>query len=198
MRYTVLLVALVLLTIPACDESAVDASGNIVSEVRDVGSFDGVDASQGINVRLVVDAGASPSVTVNYDDNVIDDIDVGVDGDTLKVRLGREVNLAGGGDRYVEVILPALTKVAATNGAILSGEGSATALEVDASGGANVDLGGLEADSATVDLSGGANAVVRVTDTVDGNAANGANLLILGDPARVDVETSGGANVTSR
>jgi hypothetical protein len=196
-RSSVLLVALLLLTIPACDESAVDASGNIVSEVRDVGSFDGVDASQGVNVRLVVDAGASRSVTVNYDDNVIDDIDVRVDGETLKVRLGREVTLAGGGDRYVAVILPALTKVAVTNGANLSGEGSATALEVDASGGANVDLGGLEADRATVDLSGGANAVLRVTDTVDGNAANGANLLILGDPRQVDVETSGGANVST-
>lgn len=197
MRPRALLFALVLLAVPACDESAVDASGTIVSEARDVGSFDGVDASQGVNVRLVVDAGATHSVIVNYDDNVIDDIDVRVDGDTLKVRIGREVNLTGGGDRYVEVTVPALAKVSVTNGANLSGSGSATTLEVDASGGANVDLGGLEADNVTVDLSGGANAVVRVTGTVDGNAANGANLLILGDPARVEVATSGGANVSS-
>ena len=197
MRPRALLFALILLAVPACDESAVDASGTIVSEARDVGSFDGVDASQGVNVRLVVDDGATHSVIVNYDDNVIDDIDVRVDGDTLKVRIGREMSLRGGGDRYVEVTVPALTNVSATNGANLSGSGSATTLEVAASGGANVDLGGLEADNVTVDLSGGANAVVRVTGTVDGSAANGANLLILGDPARVDVATSGGANVNS-
>ncbi len=194
------ILACLLLIVAACGDTTIDASGDIRSESREVDAFDRIDAGQGVTVRLVVDPSAEPAITVNYDENVIDEIFTRVEGDTLRVRLDASVSFSGGGERYVEVITDGLTKLDVTNGANLSASGTASlaALALEASGGANVDLAALTVDSVDVDLSGGTNVTIRVGGSIEGSASGGANLTILGDPPQVDVETSGGASITRR
>ena len=188
-----LLVAVGLLS--AC--ASIRGSGDIVSEAREVGSFTRVDASEGVRVQLVVDPAAESAVTVRYDDNVLGKVITRVDGGTLEVRIDGTVALGGGGDRYVEIVVPGLTGVGADSGASVTGSGSLAGLEVNGTGGASVDLGGLEAERIDIMVSGGARVTIRASDAVEGEASGGARLTVLGDPGRVDVATSGGASVSS-
>ena len=71
--------------------------------------------------------------------------------------------------------------------------GSTSNLNLEASGGALPDLGGLPATNATVNLSGGVVASIAVSDSLKGSASGGVVLTLTTQPASSDVETSGGA-----
>lgn len=72
------------------------------------------------------------------------------------------------------------------------------ALEVStgaADGGAVIELGGLRATTAGVDLSGGVVATLAVTSSLTGTASGGVVISLEQRPDTVDVDTSGGAVV---
>ncbi len=196
MRATAMTLLACALVFPACDTNSIDASGSIVTETRDVSSFDEIDASQGIVVRLTVDSSIAASVTVHYDDNLVDHVLTDVNGDTLRLRLDAEVNSRQGADRFVDVVAADVATINVSNGAVLFGTGVAEHVELTASGGAVVELSNLAVGRLNVDLSGGAVARVTATDAVEGEASGGALLTLLGDPPTLDVATSGGALVT--
>ncbi|HSF85384.1 MAG TPA: DUF2807 domain-containing protein [Acidimicrobiia bacterium] len=178
-----------------CSGGAIEASGTIRDEVRPVSSFDRIVVRRGVDVQIVADPDAAASVIVHYDDNVIGEIVTEVNRNTLEIRLEAEVRLRGGGRRFVEVTVPRLNRIEATDGARIVGLGQVAALQVLASGGASVDLGSLEASAIDVDVSGGANTTVNATGIVQGDASGGARLLVVGRPSVVNVATSGGASV---
>ena len=186
--------AVLSMTLAACGPSG---SGNIVSDERDVGAFDSIEVSGGIALRLNVDPAATASVTVDYDDNIIDLIVTEVDGTTLKIESKGSYNTIGGGDRFVEVIVPTLLGLTASGGADAVGEGALDVLDVNASGGANVDLALLPVGDMTLEASGGANVVVNVTDAITGTASGGADVVVQGDPPLQNIDVSGGADLSN-
>ena len=192
LRLTALLLSMTLLA--ACGPSG---SGNIVSEDRDVGAFDSIEVSGGIALRLTADSGATAAVTVNYDDNIIDLIATEVDGSTLKIESKGSYTTTGGEDRFVEVSVANLQRLTASGGADVIGNGSVGVLDLRASGGANVDLSLLPAGEMTLEASGGANVVVNVMDAITGSASGGANVVVEGDPPLLNIDISGGANLSN-
>ncbi|HEY6628432.1 MAG TPA: DUF2807 domain-containing protein [Acidimicrobiia bacterium] len=182
------------MTLAACGPSG---SGNVVSDQRDVGVFDSIEVSGGIALRLNVDPSATVSVTVNYDDNIIDLIVTEVDGTTLQIESKGTYNTIGGEDRYVEVTVPTLLGLTASGGADVIGQGALDVLDVNASGGANVDLALLPVGDVTLEASGGANIVVNVTDAITGTASGGADVSVQGDPPLQNIDVSGGADLSN-
>ena len=73
--------------------------------------------------------------------------------------------------------------------------GAVTDLEVEASGGALLQIGGLKLTTARVDLSGGVVATMSVSSSLTGTASGGVVVNLDQRPATVAVETSGGAVV---
>jgi len=177
--------------VAACGPSG---SGNIVTETRDVGAFDSIEVSGGIDVRLTVDPGAETSVAVVFDDNLLDHIVTDVDGSKLEVHADGSFNIFGSG-RFVEVVTPTLVEVSASGGSDLTGVGEVETLAINASGGADVDLTDLIVATANVEASGGANVTVEITEQIQGEVSGGADLTILGEPTSQNIETSGGADV---
>ena len=169
-------------------------SGDLVTESRSVGSFDGLDVSEGINVNLLVDPGAVPSVSVTFDDNLLSKLVTEVRGGTLVIEFDGSVSILGSG-RFVDVTVDSLDSIEVSGGADLNGSGTATDYRLSASGGADVDLAGLDAANVEVDISGGANARVFASVSVVGEASGGAALTVSGDPDQSGIDTSGGANV---
>ncbi len=169
-------------------------SGDLVTESRSVGSFDGLDVSEGINVNLLVDPGAVPSVSVTFDDNLLSKLVTEVRGGTLVIEFDGSVSILGSG-RFVDVTVDSLDSIEVSGGADLNGFGTATDYRLSASGGADVDLAGLDATNVEVDISGGANARVFASVSVVGEASGGAALTVSGDPDQSGIDTSGGANV---
>lgn len=171
-------------------------SGEVVSEQREVGDFAGIQVSGGIDLVLTVDEGADPSVTVVYDENLLDRIETVVDGGTLVIRSRGSFSVLSPG-RRVEVTTTTLQELSSSGGSDVEGSGAADSLVLGASGGSNLDLSDLTIGSVVVTMSGGSNVTVNVTDEIVGNASGGSDLTILGDPAGQRVDVSGGADVSN-
>jgi hypothetical protein len=169
-------------------------SRNIVTDERDLPAFDRIEVQEGIDLDLTVDAGATQSVAVVYDDNLLDRIGTTVTDGTLVVEVLESFRVTGGG-RFVTVVVPDLEQIEVDSGADVLGRGSAGLIRVVASGGAAVDLVDLQARDVVVDASGGSFVAVFATDSVTGDASGGADVMIYGDPETVEVDTSGGADV---
>ena len=122
-----------------------------------------------------------------------------VSGDTLIIeyRSNFNVGVVGSG-RVVEVTMPDLDDIDASGGADVTATGEVDSYRLDASGGADADLRDLTARAIEVDISGGADAEVFATGSVEGDASGGADLTVYGDPNRVIVDSSGGADVNVR
>jgi len=183
-----------LLLVYACGETG---SGNIVTETRDVGSFSRIEASAGVNVDLVVDAGRQPGVSVTYDDNLLDRVATQVEGDTLVIKHSGSIRLLGDG-RFVTVVVADIEGIGASSGSNITGSGATESYSVGASSGANVDLRALTAARVEVDASSGANVNVSASDSVRADASSGANVDIYGNPADVSADESSGANIDVR
>jgi hypothetical protein len=190
-RPLILLVPALALVAAGC---GVIGSGDLVAEAREVGSFDNLDISEGINVQLVVDPGAVPSVSVYYDDNLLDKVITEVRGDTLTLEFDGSVTVTGSG-RFVDVVVGDLGEIEISGGADLEGTGTVDGYRLTASGGADVDLSDLVAETVEVDASGGADVRVHASASIDGEASGGADVRIYGDPDHSRVDTSGGADV---
>ncbi|NND02528.1 MAG: hypothetical protein HKN91_07055 [Acidimicrobiia bacterium] len=169
-------------------------SGTLVTEVRNFSSFDRISASDGVRVEITVVADAEPGVTVRYDDNIIDNLVTRLDGSTLVIEFVGNVNVAGG-NRAVEVVMPELVGIDASGGASVKATGRVAAYTIEASGGAVVSAGELEAVDVDVDASGGATVRVQASSSVTGEASGGASVKVRGNPPSVRVNTSGGATV---
>jgi hypothetical protein len=101
------LLAALVVTAVACGSTG---SGTIVSETREVGSFDRIEVSSGIAVEINVDPGAPAGVTSVYDDNLQDKIITEVNGDTLVIEVQGNV-IAPGSGRMVNVAMPVLVRM---------------------------------------------------------------------------------------
>ncbi len=185
--------AIPLLLSTAC---GVTGSGDIVIEQREVADFARIEVSDGIALRVTVDPEATTDVVVSYDDNVIDQIKTEVVGDTLRIFSEGMYNTFGGEDRHVEVSLSELVGIEASGGSDVVGQGETAMLELEASGGANLDLTTLNVNEMTLQASGGANVTVNVTESITGDASGGADVTVTGDPPQQSIETSGGAEVS--
>ncbi|MFZ0013452.1 MAG: DUF2807 domain-containing protein, partial [Acidimicrobiia bacterium] len=119
------LLAALVVTAVACGSTG---SGNIVSETREVGSFDRIEISSGVAVEIIVDRAAPAGVTSIYDDNLQDKILTEVEGGTLVIEIQGNV-IAPGSGRMVKVAMPTLEGLVADGGASIHGVGAVDELE---------------------------------------------------------------------
>jgi hypothetical protein len=195
MRQSRRLLGVVLVLAVTAVGCASTGSGDIVSEAREVGSFDRIEVSSGIAVEITVDPAAPAAVTSIYDDNLQDKIITEVNDKTLVIEVRGNV-IAPGSGRMVEVAMPVLTGLLADGGATIRGVGVAEQLELRAEGGAAVDLGEMVVQTMDVGLDGGSNATVNAMLEVTGQVTGGATLTLTNSPASRDLDVSGGGKVS--
>lgn len=214
LRMRTLAFALAVCALPACGYVSPGhvevGSGDVVSRSRAVGDFTEVEVGGGIQLQL---ASGPRQVVVKAQPNIADITRTQVAGSRLTVDTTSGFTSPDG--LVVEVTTPRLTTLELSGGASASGSvghagrltirmsggaratvsGSATDLDLQASGGAIPALGDLRAADATVDLSGGVVATLDVSGALKGSASGGVVLNLVRKPASTSVETSGGAVV---
>ena len=186
------LLAAFVLTAVGCGSTG---SGNIVSETREVGSFDRIEVSSGIAVEVTADPAAPQGLTSIYDENLQDMIITEVTGDTLVIEVRGNV-IAPGSDRMVKVAMPVLVGLLADGGASVYGVGTADQLELRAQGGATVDFEDMTVQTLDVELDGGSKATVNPLLAITGRIAGGAALTLTKSPTSRDLDVSGGGQVS--
>jgi hypothetical protein len=171
------------------------ASGNIVSEARNVGDFNSVNVSGGLHVELTIDPQGTSEVISTYDDNLQAKVRTEVVDGTLMVEPSGNIAVTGS-DRQVEVTAASLESLLVSGGARVDGAGAAEVLAVEVGGGARVNLSELVVQTMDVDVSAGAEVDVTVETAITGDVSSGAKLTVVGDPLRRDLDVSGGGQVS--
>jgi len=195
MRQNKTLVGAVLVLALTTVGCASTGSGDIVSEMREIGSFDRIEVSSGISVEITVDPGAPIGLTSIYDDNLQDKIITEVKGNTLLIEVRGNV-IAPGSGRMMKVAMPVLVGLLADGGATVHGVGAADGLELRADGGATVDLEDMVVQTMDVGMDGGSTATVNPSLEVTGRVTGGATLTLINSPASRDLDVSGGGKVS--
>lgn len=177
-------------------------SGHVISQARQLGGFDAVQTGSAIEVDVAV--GPRAGVTVEFDDNLQQQISTGLRGKTLVI--DSRGSWTSGEDPHVHVTLPALSALAVqgSGGATIRGlkggdlalrlagsgdieaSGSVDNLSALLNGSGDMRLARLQAGSAKVRLNGSGD--VRL---------NASRTLEAGVYGTGDVRYSGGATVSS-
>ena len=185
--------------------------GGVTSETRQVGEFTSIDASAGIGVTVRI--GPAEPLVVEAQENLLPLIRTEVVGATLKID-GKEgftstqpiqvtvvvpalvgVTLSGGSQATIDGLAADSLSASISGGSAVTASGRVDALELSASGGSRANLENLSTRTATFEAEGGSVANVRVSDLATGSASGGSKVTVFGD-ATLDVETSGGAEVS--
>lgn len=206
-RFLMLLTTLFIstLVLTACDLSALQSlgttirgSGNVVEQEEAIDGFDKLEVDHGflVNVRQ----GDDFSVVIRVDDNLVDQLQVAREGDTLRIGLepGRLYNIQDA-TMEADVTMPLLTGLDLNGGShvSLSDIKSSDPLDADLSGGSHL-RGDIDAGDATFDLSGGSDVELSgaagnlTVDASGGSHARLANFAVLD----ASIDASGGSHTT--
>lgn len=175
--------------------------------------FDAVHASAGVDVVLK----QGPfSITAEGSGKALKRLSVTKDGDTLKVT-HESGGWTFGGSRsaVVTVTAPSFASLRAGSGSDMTGRdlqftdleartsggadmtlsGQCRTLVAEASGGSDLDGEKLRCETVAVTTSGGADATVFATGKASARASGGSDIRVVGSPATVEKDTSGGADI---
>ena len=187
-------------------------SGVPVTESREVEDFDSVVLSGSGDVQVIV--GESKSVTVTFDDNLVDLVQTEVRNGELRVyttggwssSLGlqvevrtpelRSATVSGAGDMVLNGVSGESLELEISGAGDLSGDGAVDSLSVEVSGVGEAELKQLQSKKATVSVSGAGDATVFATESVDASVSGTGDVEVYGNPASVKQSTSGVGDVT--
>jgi hypothetical protein len=176
-----------------------------------VPAFTELEVGGGIGVDIV--RGSATGVVVTAQPNLLPLTTTTVEGDRLTVVTTKgyttvhgisvkvttseltAIELHGGASASGDDVVAQSLALNLSGGARLDLSGEAKDLDVEASGGAVLQIGGLTVTTARVDLAGGVVATMSVSSSLTGTASGGVVVNLDERPETVDVETSGGAVV---
>lgn len=200
LRVLGLLLAVAMLAgcIPSIGGTVITGSGRASTQEYDLSGFSRVNVSSAF--RVSIDQGEGYGVSVTIDDNLVDYLDVRVEGDTLHIGMKPRLSIGFGNfTQEANVTMPRIEGIelsGATQGD-LSGFESDRPLEIEVSGASRL-RGDITAGETRMQVSGAS------TVEIDGGAsdidveASGASSVRLDDFATGDarVNISGASNVT--
>jgi hypothetical protein len=169
-------------------------SGNIVTEDRTVDDFDRIEISSAVTVELVVEPGAETTVSVAYDDNLIDRVETEARSGTLFISV--DGNIAAFGDgRFVSVTVDSLEAIDVSGAVELRGSGEVDTYDLAVSGASDVDLRDLTASEVDIEVDGASEVSIWASQSVTGDVSGASEVTVHGDPGNVNVETSGASDL---
>jgi hypothetical protein len=211
-------IAALLLVTAACgappgEEGAapVEGTGEIQTELRELPPFTRVSVASGM--KVIIGYNAVQSVSLAAQGNVLMAIKTEVvDGQlivtipppgveatqpialTVKLPALESVALSAGVVGYVEHTGSGLN-LDISGGVQLTAIGDTPDLRLNATTGSHAKLDELAAQYAQISLNDGSTAELNVVTSVTGTASGGSTVILSGNPAQVDIETSSGATV---
>ena len=176
-----LLSLVVLLTITACNTGlrVIQGSGNVITETRQVSNFDMIELSG--SGEVILTQGASESLTIETDDNVLEYIEAKVENGTLKLGLVSGIPNGVNVQRFTRLIfyvgVDDLSSLSTSgSGKIETDKIKTDRFELSVSGSGSIQIAELLASELRADISG----------------SGGINLG--GDVLAQDVDVSGSGN----
>ncbi len=208
------------------------AFAEIRTETRELTAFSELEAGGGVELEIV--GGDKPELTIRGEDKVVADYTTRVQNGKLlierksnwgkfhshavQIRVTaknlKRVDVSGGVDLQIQGGLARDFTLEASGGVeAKAAQLDLNSINVDASGGASIDLSGqagkadfelsggvelrakdLKTKEVSIDASGGVSARVYAAEKIDGEASGAANVRVYGSPRQFAVETSGASS----
>jgi hypothetical protein len=189
-------------------------SGNIVTEVRDIKGFKGVDVSGIFQVEIT--AQKEFAVEVEADDNLVPLIKTEVRGGVLHIETSRRISTESG--LKIRISAPDIDSIEAsgvskvnlanlknneirvnTSGASkvnVTGETAKVSIEV--SGASSIDAENLKAEAADVNASGASHVSVFAAGELHSDASGASKIVYSGSPKTIEKNSSGASSIRER
>jgi hypothetical protein len=194
------ILALAGLSAVACDDllpgDSITGSGELVTETYDLADFTAVDVSHAFDAEIA--SADAFSVEVTVDDNILENVDVRRDGDTLRIGMK-------GNDSYRNVTMDAAIAMPTIAQLKLSGASSARLgaftseepFKLELQGASTVDCSEMASGSATFDLAGASKADCRGFTTGETEIAlqGASSLSLTGSGGNGDISAKGASKV---
>lgn len=191
----------------------VEGSGVLAREERPVSGFDSIEIAGSADVTITI--GASESVVVETDDNIMPLIKTEVRGDTLVIdtRPNSNINtdlgvrltvtmkslktasIAGSGDIDITGVQGGALNVEIFGSGNITATGMADSVNVTLNGSGNVLCAELQVQDARVRLNGSGNVNVYATRSLDATISGSGNVLYGGNPAQVQTSVPGSGSI---
>jgi hypothetical protein len=190
-------------------------SGTLVTQEKNFSDFTIIRARMGFQVEIT--QSSSYSVKITADDNLINDVEISKQGETLyiglktrmmgeyrSVTLKAEITMTDLSELYLSSGTTATAKefhlshdieLTLSSGSCLEMEGSANDLTIDASSGSTLNLSEFRVHNADVELSSGSSATINLDGRLDADLSSGSTLYYIGDPTLGDIETTSDSTV---
>lgn len=189
-------------------------SANAKTETRNVSGFSKVEAGGAFNVEIT--AQKDFSVTVEADDNLLQNIKTEINGDTLKIY--SEDRISPKTQMNVKISMPEIEGLelsGASNGTLtnvkadslelkasgaskIKVDGEAKELNADASGASKIDAENLRVEDADVEASGASSATVSATDDLKIDASGASKISYTGEPKNIKQNSSGASSINKK
>jgi hypothetical protein len=189
---------------PGAHAASVTGSGRVITEARPVGDFVAIGNSGSTDIE--VRQGATTSVQVQGDDNIVPLIETvvegGREGPTLQIRARRGASYSTRNTLKVLITTPRLVAVGNSgSGDIRLETFNTPALKVSLSGSGNLGFAGLQTEELSIGISGsadvrGAGRAAKTTITISGSGDVKLGDL-RADDVRVSIAGSGDAEVNA-
>ena len=153
---------------------SIKGNRNVTEEIRQVGEFDQIKVSRGMNVYIT--QGSPAKVVVIADNNLHEVIETTVEGQVLIITT--KENIGSAKEKKVMVTVDKLSGVAATSGANVWSQSS------------------IISDDLKLHANSGANVTLEVNAKIlNADCSSGANIKLSGLAKEAELETSSGANL---
>jgi Putative auto-transporter adhesin, head GIN domain len=193
--------------------NAIHGSGKIVTEPRTVANFSSVSLSG--SGQVLIEQGASESLTVTTDDNLLQHVKTEVHGNTLElgvkdpmtnldptndiifkltVKQLDRLEISGSGKADIRGLNEDQLQVRISGSGDVSGQGTAGDLDLRISGSGSYRGPELKTRRASIGVSGSGSAVVSASETLDANVSGSGSVEYVGEP-HVTQNISGSGSV---
>jgi predicted small secreted protein len=196
-RLLLVLLLPVAIVVTACNFRSIKGSGDLITETIEVSNIDGVSLS-GIGT-VIITQGEGESLSIETDDNVMEHIEVEVDGRTLKLGFKNGFNAISPTQLTFNVGVDVLSSLAVSgSGDIESGALETDRLEVKVSGSGHVQIADLNAEMVNAEISGVGDINLSGDTALQEVDISGAGNYLAGDlcSESVKVSISGSGNAT--
>ncbi|MBN2556382.1 MAG: DUF2807 domain-containing protein [Anaerolineales bacterium] len=192
-----LLVMGVLLT--GCSGRTLIGSGVVAGEDYDLDDFSSVDVCCGM--ELFIQTGAPEAIHIEAEDNILEALEVRLNGDTLVVDFGMIIGFLDVQETrpiQVFVTLPELTGIEVSGGGALSAQDiQGERLSLNLSGGSRAYLEGISVSDFLIESSGGGTYEIRSlqAESLALDASGGGKITLYGTVSDLTATLSGGSEL---
>ena len=217
--FSILLSLLLTVSVSAGDffglhKNQIKGSGDRVTQSFDLESFERIKSYGAYDINVTV--GDKQSVTVTFDDNLMELLEFDVSGKNLTIRnegnyssrkgcviditvpVFEMIKLYGSGDINVYNISNDVFEVTLSGSGDINLEGKTEELDLSISGSGDIDTRNLKSSEVYAKISGSGNISTYATESFDGRISGSGEIAVYGKPEHVSRSISGSGSIRLR